>query len=52
LPVSTFAALLHVPLVLVRVKEISVEEWVNESKLLIVWLKLPKPSSCPEPPSA
>jgi len=46
----TVAALAQLPLVLVRLKLMVVDECVKPSKLLIVWLKLPNPSSFPAPP--
>src|SRR5712691_8458436 len=45
----TLAALAQVPLVLVRVKLIVSDECEKPSKLLIVRLKLPNPSSLPAP---
>src|SRR5215813_2253513 len=48
---NTFAAEDQVPPVFVNVKLIVSDECVNPSKLFTVWLKTPKPSTFPEPPS-
>lgn len=48
---STLIALAQVPPLLVIVNDSELAACVKESKLFVVWLKTPKPSTVPEPPS-
>lgn len=48
---STSIALVQVPPLLVIVNESALAACVNESKLFVVWLKTPNPSTVPDPPS-
>src|SRR5215831_6424238 len=47
----TAVSLAQIPPVLVNSKEMVSDECVKPSKELMVWLKLPKPSTTPAPPS-